>query len=227
MVLLEKPLCLQIGQKRLKLYQPTLGKLLLIRPMLEEVVEGDEEITNILVHTLLKVAAKRETICEIIAIHSFKDSKDILDPYRIEERAQEFAQLEDSDIALLFLETLSFPKADKIIEASGIKKELERRERISNAKNTDGCALLGATTLYGGIIGHAMERYGWSLQYVLWGITAANLQLLAVDESASVYLSEDERKNVLPSDMSTKTIDATDPKNASLVRDLLTGKHKQ
>lgn len=228
MVLLEKPLCLAIGSKRFKLFQPTIGKLILLRPLLRDVVSGDEAIDNVVLQALLKVSEKRRAVCEIIAIHSFKESKDILDPYRLEARANEFAALEDADIALLFLQTLTFPNADKIIGSSGLDKELERRRRLMEAKDTKGCAVVGGMTLYGGLIGHAMERYGWSLQYALWGISAANLQLLAADEPTSVYLSPEERKKVPSADMAGRDIiDASDPKNAALVRELLTNKNRR
>ena len=38
------------------------------------------------------------------------------------------------------------------------------------------------------------ERYGWSLDYALWGISLINLNMLTNDKVVSVYLSKEESK---------------------------------
>ena len=227
MVLLEKPLCLSFGGKRFKLFQPTLGKLILLRPLLEAIAGDGEKLNNVALEVILKTATKRDAVCEVLALHSFSDSKSCLDPYRIEERAKEFATLEDGEISTLFLATLSFPRAEGIIEESGIRADNERQRRLSAAKDTTGCAVCGGKTLYGGILDHAMERYGWSLQYALWGISAANLQILAADQQVSVYLSPEERKKARGVDLAgDSVIDANDPANAARIRELLHRKNR-
>lgn len=222
MVLLEKPLCLSFGGRRFKLYQPSLGKLLLLRPLLAEIAGEEGQLNNVALEVVLRTATKRDAVCEVLALHSFSDSKSCLDAFRIEERAKEFGTLEDGEISTLFLATLSFPRAESIIDDSGIRADNERQRRLSAAKDTKGCAVCGGKTLYGGILDHAMERYGWSLQYALWGISAANLQLLAADQQVSLYLSPEERKKARSVDLAgSGVIDASDPENAGKIRELL------
>lgn len=229
MILLEKPLCLKIGSKRFRLYQPTLGKLMLQQGMLEEITgDGYEEgLENEMIRTLVMVERHREKVCELLALYSFRDSKDCLDPYRIEDRAAEFSELETSELATILTALLAMPSAGRLMREMGIDKENERKKTILQAKDTKGSVVCGGATLYGGVIDHVMQRYGWSLQYTLWGISAANLQLLTSDEQVSLYLTEDEQKNIPQQVIAGRdAIDASDPKNMAKIVDLLSGKHK-
>lgn len=202
---------------------------MLQRGIMQEIDEGVADgIENELLKTLAIVEGNRAKVCELLALYSFRDSGDCLDPYRTEERAGEFSALETSDLATLFTAVLAMPKAGKLIEELGIDKENERKKRLAEAKDTKGSVTCGGVSIYGGVLDHVMQRYGWSLQYALWGITAANLQLLTSDETASLYLTEEERKKVPRSMLGEcNAINADDPKNAALVAELLTGKrHK-
>lgn len=228
MVLLEKPLCLKIGSKRFRLYQPSLGKLMLQTSLLESITRDDgEDVKNGVLKTLVMVERHRRDVCELLALYSFKDSKDCLDPFRTADRAQEFESLSTGELATLLTALMSMPTAAKLMEELGIDKENERKKMVLDAKDTKGSVTCGGASLYGGVIDHVMQRYGWSLQYVLWGISAANLQLLTSDEQVSTYLTDDERKKVPSHIIAGKSaIDASDPKNAGLVRGLLNQNRK-
>lgn len=226
MVLLEKPLCLRIGSKRFRLYQPCLGKIMLQRRLLDEIMNEDEEVEmgNEMLKTLVMVERHRDKVCELLAMYSFRDSKDCLDPFKTEERAGEFMELETSDLATLLTAIFAMPTASRVISEVGIDKENERKRSLADAKDTRGSYLCGGISIYGGILDHVMQRYGWSLQYALWGISAANLQLLTSDEQMSIYLTDDERKHVPSTTLAGKdTIDASDPRNRGKITDLLYG----
>ena len=228
MVLLEKPLCLKVGSKRFRLYQPTIGKLMIQQEMLQEIKDEETIAEDNMVQTLITVERHRQTICELLAVYSFRDSKDCLDPFRVEDRAAEFMELETSDIATLFIAILAMPTATKLMQELGIDKENERKSRIFSAKDKAGNVVCGGVSMYGSMLDHVMERYGWSLQYVLWGITAANLQLLTADEQVSIYLTEQEQKKVNPQDLAgSDTINADDPANKAKIREILSRQNRK
>ena len=58
------------------------------------------------------------------------------------------------------------------------------------------------------------------MDYVMWGISYANLKMLMADAITTVYLSEDERKKLNIYDDS-EVINADDPKNRDLMRRML------
>ena len=84
---------------------------------------------------------------------------------------------------------------------------------------TGSLSFCGKST-YGTLIDWACQRYGWSMEYVVWGISYANLQMLMADSITSVYLSEVERKKLGITD-NRDIINADDPKNRELIRKML------
>ena len=58
------------------------------------------------------------------------------------------------------------------------------------------------------------------MEYVVWGISYANLQMLMADSITSVYLSPEERKKLGITD-NLEIINADDPKNRDLILGLL------
>ena len=75
----------------------------------------------------------------------------------------------------------------------------------------------GGKSIYGTLIDTACQRYGWTFEYVVWGISYANLQLLLADSVTSIYLSDEERKRVnIPQDRDI--INADDPANMAKIK---------
>lgn len=74
--------------------------------------------------------------------------------------------------------------------------------------------------MYGQIIDAACERYGWTFDYVLWGISLINLQMMLADKVSSVYLTDDENKR-LHIVKSANVIDGDNPENAARIREML------
>ena len=81
-------------------------------------------------------------------------------------------------------------------------KENERMGYVMKVKKQSKNSLsFGGRSAWGNIIDTACERYGWSYQYVLWGISFSNLQLMLADQIREVFLTDDERKKVhIPTD---------------------------
>ena len=69
------------------------------------------------------------------------------------------------------------------------------------------------------LIDFACQRYGWTMDYVLWSISYVNLRMLLEDAITTVYLSDDERKKLGRGD--GEVINADDPANRDLVRRMI------
>lgn len=63
----------------------------------------------------------------------------------------------------------------------------------------------------------ACERYGWTMDYVVWGISYANLHMLLNDYITSIYLTDDEIKKYHIS-MDRTFINGDDPKNMDKIK---------
>ena len=68
--------------------------------------------------------------------------------------------------------------------------------KVNAAKSASGQFIFGGKTVWGSLIDAACERYGWTFDYVVWGISYNNLTLMLKDKITSIYLSDDERKRV-------------------------------
>ena len=225
MALNETPICFKTKDGvELRLYQPTLGKARILSPLYEEVALADsssmDKVTEV-------ISGKKDIICRILAIHSLNKSSDILNPFKVDERAALFIGLDDSDIVTLYTAPRTWPSYAAVAQALGITEEIERKGRLMKAKDTTGSIPVGGVSIYGQLIDGAMERYGWSLQYTLWGITLINLQLLMSDISTSIYLSKDELKKVSAIDKTRKSdvINGDDPKNMARIAAIFNKKH--
>ena len=118
------------------------------------------------------------------------------------------------------LPCLSGDNTEEFIKHFGIDKERLERNRIAAVKKDNSSVTFGGNSTYGTLIDFACQRYGWTMDYILWGISYANLKMLMADAITTVYLSEDERKKLNILDDS-EVVNADDPKNKELIRRML------
>ena len=88
-------------------------------------------------------------------------------------------------------------KTDAIMQEFGIDKESKRLSDVLKVKadNKDGGSLsFGGKSIWGTLVDAACERYGWTYQYTIWGISFSNLQLLLADHIKTIFLTDEERK---------------------------------
>lgn len=102
----------------------------------------------------------------------------------------------------------------------GIDKENTERKRIAKVKKDNSSISFGGNSTYGTMIDFACQRYGWTFDYVVWGISYINLRMLMADAITTVYLSSDEMKQLGISG-SEEIIDAGNPKNRERIKALL------
>lgn len=61
--------------------------------------------------------------------------------------------------------------------------------------------------MWGGLLDVVLQKYHWTLDYLLWGISYINVQMLLAD---SISTTQEE-----------ETIDADDPRNRDAIKEML------
>lgn len=219
--IMEKPIGFAIGSRSFFIYPPTLGKLYLIGRLLEALDINKEMIAvNAYLEAIRLCREKRNEVCRILAYSTFYRKYDLFNNRKIEKRIKLFSKkLSEEELATVFMLVLTGDNLDTFIEYFHLDKEADERKRISMIKKSDGVSFGGNST-YGTLIDFACQRYGWSMHYVVWGISYINLRMLMSDAVTTLYLSAEERKQ-LGIATSSETIDAGDPRNRALIKSLL------
>lgn len=194
--LIERPQGFSIGDKRFALYPITLGKMYLLQRLVDG-LEVNMPLLNInpFAEAIRLVKTKREDCCRLVAYHTLRTKKEVFDNNLVDERTQFLNDIVDEDsLAEIVYVVLSSDKTITFMEHLGITDESKRYAKAMQAKKDSSTLTFGGKSVYGNLIDVACERYGWTLDYVVWGVSYTNLQLLLADSIKTVYLSEEERK---------------------------------
>ena len=193
----ETPLDFCIKGEQLYLYPVTLGKTYMLGRLLR-MLKIDKNLMS--VNPMLecyRLAYEQQDICaEIIAIHTCKGKKEVMDAKLMRKRIELLKTLSADELGGILVHVLSDNTTDTLIKHYEIDKELNRLQRIQSSKQDGGNLTFGGKSVYGTLIDAACERYGWHFDYVLWTISYANLRMLMADSIKTVYLSEEERKKM-------------------------------
>ena len=219
---MEMPIGFEVEGVHYFLYPVTLGTAYLISREREGMAENLKEIFNKASREVKE--DYRKSLCRIVAMQTFNKKEDILNPNKLSERTNSFYQsLDDEGLFELYdMITESFDDSSIFIKQSGLDYDKKELDKIANYKADGGNISFGARTPYGSIIGPACEKFGWTLDYVVWGIGYTNLKMLLADAQVSVYLSKEERKRLRIS-ADREIIDANDPANIERMRQILKG----
>lgn len=219
--IIERPINFSVGKNKLCLYPSTLGKMQILKNLYFSMGVNMELLAlNPLAETLRICREKPDTVCQIIAYSTFSDKKSILDAEKILRRAKLFQDsLSVEDLATILSIILSSDKIEEFIQYFGIDEDRKVKSRISEIKGDSSSITFGGKSIYGLLIDFACQRYGWTMDYVLWEISYVNLNMLFADAITTVYLSDEERKKL--GKQSGKAVNADDPKNRDLVRRII------
>lgn len=208
--------------RSIPVYPPSLGVSLMVEKIQGE-IDINRQMMDTLPHIELLALAEKypDEMSAIVALHTFKNRSDALDMEKLDARIEELT-MSTEDLAVAYAMVMSFPTPEYYIGELGIQAELERRKAIADCKKPSTAVSTGAVTIYGGVIDVACARYGWTLDYVLWGISLHNLRLLLSDINNDVFLTEEEykkaRRHINKAGKSRRSvIDAGDPKNRDKV----------
>ena len=197
-VIMERPYGFTVKDKRFYLYPVTLGKSILLSRLMRN-LEIDTELLakNPSLETLRVVSVHRDVAILIIAYCTAKDKQEVFDNARTEEYKWLLSRnLTDEEIAQLLLIIYQYDKTASFIKHLGLDRDQKEQAKISKLKNKNGnTVLFGGKSIYGSLISVACEKYGWTLDYVVWGIGLVNLRMMLADSVNSIYLSDDEKKS--------------------------------
>lgn len=194
-----KPIGFKIGNRHFCLYPPSLGKLYLIKRLIKQLDINMQALNANMFLLVLKLCKdKRGIVCKIIAYHSLCKKQDLFNENKVLSRQSLFSEkLDDDELAQLLIITASWYNADLYIRHLGLQKEQDLRRKIYELKSKgNGIVSFGGTSVYGKLIDVACHRYGWTIDYVVWGISYINLQMIIADAMTSVCLSSDEIKKL-------------------------------
>lgn len=220
--IMEMPRGFKVGERWFYLYPVTLGKTFLIaRPMATLGINAELLKLNPGMEILRLCREKGETVCRILAYHTMQHKEELFDSEAVQARVDLFVkELDDAEKAQLLLLALSGDDVAAIMRETGIEEEKKWQAKVMRAKKDHGSLIFGGKSIYGTLIDTACQRYGWTYDYVVWGIGYANLQLMLADSITSVYLTEKDRKCVnVPQDRNI--IRADDPANFARIRAMM------
>ena len=223
--MMERPLTFSIdGDTRLSLYPPSLGVTYLVAPIISTLGFDTEKAQINASLELVRVCGKqKDDVCRILSLYSFRRHADLFDDSLVTARMKIFAKLDASQLATLLQAVLNWNDIQPFIKHVGLDKEAKQRERVAALqKKSSKTMSFGGRSVYGSLIDYACQRYGWTMQYVVWGISYANLQMLIADAVNTAYLTDEESKK-LGLGGNDKIIDADDPRNAAMIRQMFGG----
>lgn len=215
-ILLERPYLFEVGGERFAIYPPSLGLLSLMQIRLSKIGINPVALQSVGAIELLRVAKnKKKECCELIAIASCRTHEDALNDRETRRRAELFAEcLDYDDVATLIVGVLQFNRHKQWMDEAGIIKERNRMAKVMRYKQGGGNIAFGGKSVFGQLIDPAMERYGWTYEYVVWGVSAAVLEILMADKVCDIFLTDEEKKKIPAHLIDTgDVINGDDPRN--------------
>lgn len=209
-------------EQRLALQPLTLGKVIINSQLLQALGVSEALATaNPLAEALRLGEEHRHDILRLIAINTLERAHHALDEARVQARLDSLEALTTEDVATLLVAILELDHSDAIIRESGIAHDLDLKARIHEHKAQEGHTIsLGGRTLYGSLLDQASERYGWTIDYILWGAPYTTLKLMLADAPTSLHLSQDEAE-AIGYRHKGNVINADDPASLEAMRALL------
>lgn len=196
-IVMEAPHAFSAGRKQYCLYPLSLGKLMLIQRQMRSMDINDDAIAKLPIVEVVRLVGRYRDVCNlIIAYATAKDKSECFNAQRISDTVRELSSLVDEDIATLMVYVLTHDKTEEVKTHYEIDKENNAMNSVLKVKSQGGSLVFGGKTMLGAIIDQACERYGWTVEYVVWGISYATLRLLMADRVSTVYITDDERKKV-------------------------------
>lgn len=198
-VLIERPIGFSIKKKHFSVYPATLGKIQLYSRLIEAI--GFEIERASMKDILIKTKSNRDELLRLVAYATLPGSE-CLDEMKVRTRIKELSRIEDADLATIVIIAITGDKTTPIMKHFGIDLEAMRMKKVLAVKEKNKSSVsFSGKSVWGTLIDVACERYGWSFQYVVWGISYNNLQLMVADQIRTIFLTDEERKKVgIPED---------------------------
>lgn len=218
---IERPVVFSVGKEKFSIYPASLGKMFLVSRILDSMKVSQKNLSEDPFSEAVRLCKyRREGVIRLIAFYTVKDKDDHFNIELIDGRCSVLSSLDDNNLATLLVVVLTQDCSDRFIKEYGIDKEKQLVQKIVKYKQDKGNLSFGGKTVYGTLIDSACERYGWSLEYVVWGISYTNLRMITADSVVSMYLSKEDMKKLHIS-ADREVINASDPKNFEKIKAML------
>ena len=193
-----RPNGFSVNGRHFLLHPLTLGKVHVLKPMVEKIgVDVIGMAENMPLEALRLAKEKRKECIDVICCHTCSTKEEVFDAERSAEVTSFLdKELTDDDVASLMVMLLASDKVDMLMHHFGIDKEQVALSRTLAVKNGKNSMNFGGLSVFGTLLDAACERYGWTKEYVVWGIDYASLRLMLADKVTSVYLSDEELAKV-------------------------------
>lgn len=195
--IIERPHGFKVEGRQFYLYPVTLGKTYLLGRLIAN-LDVDKKIMelNPYLEALRIVETKRDVVVRIISYHTAKNKDEIFDNELIEERIKYFDEhLNNEELAQIIIILLTDSSVDKYIKHFKLDKEKEDMNKVMRCKKaTKGSYTFGGKSIYGSMIDHLAQRYGWTMDYIVWVISFKNVQMLLADMVTTINLTDEEAK---------------------------------
>lgn len=215
-ILLERRHEFSVDGKMYHIAPPSLGKLFVLQGLISNIGINEKLLASLPHVELLRVAeAHKHECCELIAYATCDTREQLCNVGELEQRTKHFEKhLDNTEIATLMVATFSHNLYRQFMDEAGITKERERMAAIMRHKDKGGNVAFGGKTIFGQLIDPACERYGWTYEYTVWGVSAAALEILMADKVGDIFITEDEKKKIPKHLLETEeAISGDDPKN--------------
>lgn len=195
--IIERPHGFKVGSRSFYLHPVTLGKTYLLGRLVESLEINNEIMSfNPYLEALRLAETKKNESLMIIAYHTAKDKDEVFDYDLILERMDYFEKsLDNEEIAQLLIVLFTETSVDEYIKHFRLDKEKEDMTKVLRCKKeTKGSYTFGGKSIYGSMIDYLAQRYGWTMDYIVWGISFKNIQMLLADMVTTIHLTDEEAK---------------------------------
>lgn len=222
-IITAQPHEIMIGRKTLRIYPVTLAKTFLLRRWMDA-LEIDRSLSKgtPYVECLRLAETQRETVAEVLAIHSAPNTQKALHDSRARAiRRNIFASVKTEHLAGLLLTVLTQDKTKELMQYLGLTAEHERLTEVLKVKRNriQNNLTFGGKSIFGTFIGRLKEM-GYTDEEILFERSYSYLRLMLADKVTSLYLSDEELKD-LPQSAGGRLLDGDDDSDMDVLAALI------
>lgn len=208
-----RPQEFRFGRRLYRLYPVTLAKMYMLRSYLDGLsVDMSLLQVNPYVEAMRLVGVEKNLCAEMLAIHTAPNTyKDLCDNKAIRTRANAFRKMKEDDLATLLVIVLSAENTDRITRYLGIDEERGRVEevmKVKTGKESNTMCFFGKS-VFGSFI-EPLKQMGYTDNEILYERGYTFLRLMLADKQTTLYISDEERKE-LPESVGGTMLNADDP----------------
>lgn len=218
------PVTFTVNEEPFAIYPKTLGKTFLLNRLRAKLGINEENAkADPFAEALRLCQDGKDIILRMIVYMSMPTKQDVFNESYVKNRMEYFEKhLSNEELATLFLVILTDDELPAIEKHFRMDEERERKKKVAKVKQSNNAISFGGNSIWGTLIDFACERYGWTMDYVVWEISYTNLMMLYSDKTESIYLSDDEKKKLGHGfGFDGEVINADDPANAEIIKAIL------